>query len=156
METVNKLQGKYTMDLTTPGKFIVTPLGKDDEPIEINVPENYSVSQPYIVRFEKKDDKYIMMTDVNGVCSEVYVDVSKISPDDPIKDVRLDTDYLYFSFVVGDTAEEVEKAEPQPVYVQISDLVDVNLLKKETTENGDSEISSELEAQTIVRFDQNS
>ena len=153
METNNKLQGKYTLDLSTPGKFIVTPLDENNEPIEINVPDNYNVSQPYIVRFEKKDDKYIMMTNVNGVCSEVYVDISKISPDDPIKDVRLDTDYLYFSFVVGSTAEEVEKAEPQPVYVQISDLIDVNSLNKETDAGG---ISPELESQTIVHFEQNS
>lgn len=152
METDNKLKGKYTIDVHTPGKFIVTPLDENGEPIEINVPENYSVSQPYVVRFEKKGDKYVMMTDVNGACSEVYVDISKISPEDPIKDVRLDTDYLYFSFAVGSTAEEIEKAEPQPVYVQISDLVDTTVLNKASEE---SNISPELESQTIVHFDEN-
>lgn len=141
MQVENKLKGKYTLDVQTEGKFIVTPTDMDAEPIEINVPKNYTVSQPYIIRFEKKDDKYIMMTDVNGACSEVYVDISKISENDPIKDVRLNTDYLYFSFVIGDTAEKVEKAEPQPVYVQISDLIDTTQIQH-PQENSPSHILS--------------
>lgn len=143
MQIENTLRGKYTLDVHTPGKVIVTPNDPEFEPIEINVPGNYILSKPYLVRFCKQDDKYIMMTDVNGACSEVYVDISKVSPEDPIKDVYMNTDYLYFSFVTGE-----DDNEPKPVYVQLSDLVDVSELDKH-------EISPELENCTIVQFDEN-
>lgn len=143
MTIENTLRGKYTLDVHTPGKVIVTPTDPEFEPIEINVPKNYTLSKPYLVRFHKQDDKYIMMTDVNGACSEVYVDITKVSQEDPIKDVYMDTDYLYFSFLTSD-----DDNEPKPVYVQLSDLVNISELDKH-------EISSKLENFTIVQFDEN-
>ena len=141
MTIENTLRGKYTLDLSTPGKVVVTPSDPEFEPIEINVPESYILSRPYIIRFHKKDDKYIMMTDVNGACSEVYVDISKVPADDLIKDVYMDTDYLYFSFMSSDDDN------PKPVYVQLSDLVDVSELEQQTTYSA--------QPQTIVQFDEN-
>lgn len=117
----NPLTGKYTIDLSTEGKIQVRRPGLDD--VEINVPENYSLTQPYIVRFSRMDGdegslsgKYVMYNDINGMSSEVIVDPKDIRKGDRIKDIQLDTDYLFFVFAEGEDGEEM------PVYIQLSNL----------------------------------
>ena len=127
-ELVNPIKGKYEIDLSTEGKIIVTNVlsknrsGKDDDDnrLEINVPDTYSLTQPYIVNFSRMSDengslsgKYVMYTDINGVASEVFVDPKDLKENDKIKNIILDTDYLFFVFAEGKDGEE------RPVYIQL-------------------------------------
>ena len=125
-ELVNPIKGKYEIDLSTEGKIIVTNVRnanrseKDDNRLEINVPTEYSLTQPYIVNFSRMSDengslsgKYVMYTDINGVSSEVFVDPKDLKENDNIKDIILDTDYLFFVFAEGKEGEE------KPVYIQL-------------------------------------
>ncbi len=120
-ESVNPITGKYTIDMSKENVVLVKRPELED--IEINVPENYSLTQPYIVRFSKLNNengslsgKYVMYTDINGISSETYVDPKDLKSDDSIKDVLLDTDYLFFVFAIGEDGEE------QPVYIQLSNI----------------------------------
>ena len=128
-ELVNPIKGKYEIDLSTEGKIIVTNLlnvnrsekdNLDDNRLEINVPTDYSLTQPYIVNFSRMSDengslsgKYVMYTDINGVSSEVFVDPKDLKENDKIKNIILDTDYLFFVFAEGKEGEE------KPVYIQL-------------------------------------
>ena len=128
-ELVNPIKGKYEIDLSTEGKIIVTNLWSanrsekddtDDNRLEINVPTEYSLTQPYIVNFSRMSDengslsgKYVMYTDINGVSSEVFVDPKDLKENDKIKNIILDTDYLFFVFAEGKEGEE------KPVYIQL-------------------------------------
>ena len=128
-ELVNPIKGKYEIDLSTEGKIIVTNVRNanrsekddtDDNRLEINVPTEYSLTQPYIVNFSRMSDengslsgKYVMYTDINGVSSEVFVDPKDLKENDNIKDIILDTDYLFFVFAEGKEGEE------KPVYIQL-------------------------------------
>ena len=128
-ELVNPIKGKYEIDLSTEGKIIVTNLwnvnrsekdNSDDNRLEINVPTDYSLTQPYIVNFSRMSDengslsgKYVMYTDINGVSSEVFVDPKDLKENDKIKNIILDTDYLFFVFAEGKEGEE------KPVYIQL-------------------------------------
>ena len=128
-ELVNPIKGKYEIDLSTEGKIIVTNVRNanrsekddtDDNRLEINVPTEYSLTQPYIVNFSKMSDengslsgKYVMYTDINGVSSEVFVDPKDLKENDKIKNIILDTDYLFFVFAEGKEGEE------KPVYIQL-------------------------------------
>ena len=128
-ELVNPIKGKYEIDLSTEGKIIVTNVRNanrsekddtDDNRLEINVPTEYSLTQPYIVNFSRMSDdngslsgKYVMYTDINGVSSEVFVDPKDLKENDNIKDIILDTDYLFFVFAEGKECEE------KPVYIQL-------------------------------------
>ena len=128
-ELVNPIKGKYEIDLSTEGKIIVTNVWnanrseKDDTDynrLEINVPTEYSLTQPYIVNFSRMSDengslsgKYVMYTDINGVSSEVFVDPKDLKENDKIKNIILDTDYLFFVFAEGKEGEE------KPVYIQL-------------------------------------
>ena len=127
-ELVNPIKGKYEIDLSTEGKIIVTNLwnanrsddNSDDNRLEINVPTDYSLTQPYIVNFSRMADdkgslsgKYVMYTDINGVSSEVFVDPKDLKENDKIKNIILDTDYLFFVFAEGKEGEE------KPVYIQL-------------------------------------
>ena len=128
-ELVNPIKGKYEIDLSTEGKIIVTNLwnanrsekdNSDDNRLEINVPTDYSLTQPYIVNFSRMSDengslsgKYVMYTDINGVSSEVFVDPKDLKENDKIKNIILDTDYLFFVFTEGKEGEE------KPVYIQL-------------------------------------
>ena len=127
-ELVNPIKGKYEIDLSTEGKIIVTNLwnanrsddNSDDNRLEINVPTDYSLTQPYIVNFSRMSDengslsgKYVMYTDINGVSSEVFVDPKDLKENDKIKNIILDTDYLFFVFAEGKDGEE------KPVYIQL-------------------------------------
>jgi hypothetical protein len=92
----------------------------DDNRLEINVPTDYSLTQPYIVNFSRMSDengslsrKYVMYTDINGVSSEVFVDPKDLKENDKIKNIILDTDYLFFVFAEGKDGEE------KPVYIQL-------------------------------------
>ena len=92
----------------------------DDNRLEINVPTEYSLTQPYIVNFSRMSDengslsgKYVMYTDINGVSSEVFVDPKDLKENDKIKNIILDTDYLFFVFAEGKEGEE------KPVYIQL-------------------------------------
>ena len=128
-ELVNPIKGKYEIDLSTEGKIIVTNVRNanrsekddtDDNRLEINVPTEYSLTQPYIVNFSRMSDengslsgKYVMYTDINGVSSEVFVDPKDLKENDKIKNIILDTDYLFFVFAEGKEGEE------KPVYIQL-------------------------------------
>lgn len=127
-ELVNPIKGKYEIDLSTEGKIIVTNVwnvnrsddNSDDNRLEINVPTDYSLTQPYIVNFSRMADnkgslsgKYVMYTDINGVSSEVFVDPKDLKENDKIKNIILDTDYLFFVFAEGKEGEE------KPVYIQL-------------------------------------
>ena len=127
-ELVNPIKGKYEIDLSTEGKIIVTNIwnanrsdeNSDDNRLEINVPTDYSLTQPYIVNFSRMADdkgslsgKYVMYTDINGVSSEVFVDPKDLKENDKIKNIILDTDYLFFVFAEGKEGEE------KPVYIQL-------------------------------------
>ena len=128
-ELVNPIKGKYEIDLSTEGKIIVTNVWNtnrsekddtDDNRLEINVPTEYSLTQPYIVNFSRMSDgngslsgKYVMYTDINGVSSEVFVDPKDLKENDKIKNIILDTDYLFFVFAEGKEGEE------KPVYIQL-------------------------------------
>jgi len=127
-ELVNPIKGKYEIDLNTEGKIIVTNVwnanrsdeNSDDNRLEINVPTDYSLTQPYIVNFSRMSDengslsgKYVMYTDINGVSSEVFVDPKDLKENDKIKNIILDTDYLFFVFAEGKDGEE------KPVYIQL-------------------------------------
>jgi hypothetical protein len=127
-ELVNPIKGKYEIDLSTEGKIIVTNVwnvnrsddNSDDNRLEINVPTDYSLTQPYIVNFSRMSDengslsgKYVMYTDINGVSSEVFVDPKDLKENDKIKNIILDTDYLFFVFAEGKDGEE------KPVYIQL-------------------------------------
>ena len=127
-ELVNPIKGKYEIDLSTEGKIIVTNIwnenrsddNSDDNRLEINVPTDYSLTQPYIVNFSRMSDengslsgKYVMYTDINGVSSEVFVDPKDLKENDKIKNIILDTDYLFFVFAIGKDGEE------KPVYIQL-------------------------------------
>ena len=128
-ELINPIKGKYEIDLSTEGKIIVTNVWnanrseKDDTDynrLEINVPTEYSLTQPYIVNFSRMSDengslsgKYVMYTDINGVSSEVFVDPKDLKENDKIKNIILDTDYLFFVFAEGKEGEE------KPVYIQL-------------------------------------
>ena len=128
-ELVNPIKGKYEIDLSTEGKIIVTNVRNanrsekddtDDNRLEINVPTEYSLTQPYIVNFSRMSDengslsgKYVMYTDINGVSSEVFVDPKDLKENDKIKNIILDTDYLFFVFAEGKESEE------KPVYIQL-------------------------------------
>ena len=127
-ELVNPIKGKYEIDLSTEGKIIVTNVwnanrsdeNSDDNRLEINVPTDYSLTQPYIVNFSRMADdkgslsgKYVMYTDINGVSSEVFVDPKDLKENDKIKNIILDTDYLFFVFAEGKDGEE------KPVYIQL-------------------------------------
>ena len=127
-ELVNPIKGKYEIDLSTEGKIIVTNVwnanrsddNSDDNRLEINVPTDYSLTQPYIVNFSRMSDengslsgKYVMYTDINGVSSEVFVDPKDLKENDKIKNIILDTDYLFFVFAEGKEGEE------KPVYIQL-------------------------------------
>jgi hypothetical protein len=127
-ELVNPIKGKYEIDLSTEGKIIVTNVwnanrsdeNSDDNRLEINVPTDYSLTQPYIVNFSRMADdkgslsgKYVMYTDINGVSSEVFVDAKDLKENDKIKNIILDTDYLFFVFAEGKEGEE------KPVYIQL-------------------------------------
>jgi len=128
-ELVNPIKGKYEIDLSTEGKIIVTNLwnvnrsekdNSDDNRLEINVPTDYSLTQPYIVNFSRMSDdngslsgKYVMYTDINGVSSEVFVDPKDLKENDKIKNIILNTDYLFFVFAEGKEGEE------KPVYIQL-------------------------------------
>ena len=128
-ELVNPIKGKYEIDLSTEGKIIVTNVWNanrsekddtDDNRLEINVPTEYSLTQPYIVNFSRMSDengslsgKYVMYTDINGVSSEVFVDPKDLKENDKIKNIILDTDYLFFVFAEGKDGEE------KPVYIQL-------------------------------------
>ena len=128
-ELVNPIKGKYEIDLSTEGKIIVTNVWNanrsekddtDDNTLEINVPTEYSLTQPYIVNFSKMSDengslsgKYVMYTDINGVSSEVFVDPKDLKENDKIKNIILDTDYLFFVFAEGKEGEE------KPVYIKL-------------------------------------
>ena len=127
-ELVNPIKGKYEIDLSTEGKIIVTNVwnanrsdeNSDDNRLEINVPTDYSLTQPYIVNFSRMTDdkgslsgKYVMYTDINGVSSEVFVDPKDLKENDKIKNIILDTDYLFFVFAEGKDGEE------KPVYIQL-------------------------------------
>ena len=121
-ELVNPIKGKYEIDLSTEGKIIVTNVWNtnrsekddtDDNRLEINVPTEYSLTQPYIVNFSRMSDengslsgKYVMYTDINGVSSEVFVDPKDLKENDKIKNIILDTDYLFFVFAEGKEGEE--------------------------------------------------
>lgn len=127
-ELVNPIKGKYEIDLSTESKIIVTNVwnanrsddNSDDNRLEINVPTDYSLTQPYIVNFSRMSDengslsgKYVMYTDINGVSSEVFVDPKDLKENDKIKNIILDTDYLFFVFAEGKDGEE------KPVYIQL-------------------------------------
>ena len=128
-ELVNPIKGKYEIDLSTEGKIIVTNVRNanrsekddtDDNRLEINVPTEYSLTQPYIVNFSRMSDgngslsgKYVMYADINGVSSEVFVDPKDLKENDKIKNIILDTDYLFFVFAEGKEGEE------KPVYIQL-------------------------------------
>ena len=128
-ELVNPIKGKYEIDLSTEGKIIVTNVRNanrsekddtDDNRLEINVPTEYCLTQPYIVNFSRMSDengslsgKYVMYTDINGVSSEVFVDPKDLKENDKIKNIILDTDYLFFVFAEGKEGEE------KPVYIQL-------------------------------------
>jgi hypothetical protein len=127
-ELVNPIKGKYEIDLSTEGKIIVTNVwnanrsdeNSDDNRLEINVPTDYSLTQPYIVNFSRMSDengslsgKYVMYTDINGVSSEVFVDPKDLKENDKIKNIILNTDYLFFVFAEGKEGEE------KPVYIQL-------------------------------------
>ena len=128
-ELVNPIKGKYEIDLSTEGKIIVTNVWNanrsekddtDDNRLEINVPTEYSLTQPYIVNFSRMSDengslsgKYVMYTDINGVSSEVFVEPKDLKENDKIKNIILDTDYLFFVFAEGKEGEE------KPVYIQL-------------------------------------
>ena len=128
-ELVNPIKGKYEIDLSTESKIIVTNVWNtnrsekddtDDNRLEINVPTEYSLTQPYIVNFSRMSDengslsgKYVMYTDINGVSSEVFVDPKDLKENDKIKNIILDTDYLFFVFAEGKEGEE------KPVYIQL-------------------------------------
>ena len=123
----NPLSGKYTIDLSNEGKIVVKRQNLDD--VEINVPANYSITQPYIIRFSKTTkeegsagDKYIMYTDLNGALSEVVVSPEDLSKDDKIRNISMDVDYLFFVFMIAENEEEAKSADQNPVYVQLSDL----------------------------------
>lgn len=137
-ELVNPIKGKYEIDLSTEGKIIVTNVwnanrsddNSDDNRLEINVPTDYSLTQPYIVNFSRMSDengslsgKYVMYTDINGVSSEVFVDPKDLKENDKIKNIILDTDYLFFVFAEGKDGEE------KPVYIQL-DAISVSADKK--------------------------
>ena len=131
-ELVNPIKGKYEIDLSTEGKIIVTNVRNanrsekddtDDNRLEINVPTEYSLTQPYIVNFSRMGDengslsgKYVMYTDINGVSSEVFVDPKDLKENDKIKNIILDTDYLFFVFAEGKEGEE------KPVYIQLDSI----------------------------------
>ena len=131
-ELVNPIKGKYEIDLSTEGKIIVTNVRNvnrsenddtDDNRLEINVPTEYSLTQPYIVNFSRMSDengslsgKYVMYTDINGVSSEVFVDPKDLKENDKIKNIILDTDYLFFVFAEGKEGEE------KPVYIQLDTI----------------------------------
>ena len=132
-ELVNPIKGKYEIDLSTEGKIIVTNVwnanrsddNSDDNRLEINVPTDYSLTQPYIVNFSRMSDengslsgKYVMYTDINGVSSEVFVDPKDLKENDKIKNIILDTDYLFFVFAEGKEGEE------KPVYIQLDAISD--------------------------------
>lgn len=121
MEFKNPLTGKYTIDLSVEGKITVKRPGLDD--VEITVPDNYSLTQPYIVCFSKMTEengslngKYVMYNDINGMSSEIIVDPKDLKKNDRIKDILLDTDYLFFVFAEGEDGAE------KPVYIQLSNL----------------------------------
>lgn len=128
-ELVNPIKGKYEIDLSSEGKIIVTNVWNENSSekgdidvnrLEINVPTEYSLTQPYIVNFSRMSDengslsgKYVMYTDINGVSSEVFVDPKDLKENDKIKNIILDTDYLFFVFAEGKEGEE------KPVYIQL-------------------------------------
>ena len=128
-ELLNPIKGKYEIDLSSEGKIIVTNVWNENSSekgdidvnrLEINVPTEYSLTQPYIVNFSKMSDengslsgKYVMYTDINGVSSEVFVDPKDLKENDKIKNIILDTDYLFFVFAEGKEGEE------KPVYIQL-------------------------------------
>lgn len=123
----NPLGGKYTIDLSDKGKVLVKRNYDDLDDIEFSVPSNYSITQPYVIRFSKtgKEEgsaggKYIMYTDLNGALSEVLVGPDELNKDDKIRDIELDTDYLFFVFMVAETEEEAKNAVQNPVYIKLS------------------------------------
>ena len=130
----NPLTGKYTIDMSVEGKIIVHRAGADD--IEINVPDDMTVSQPYVVNFSflKENEgsmtgKYVMYSDINGAGSEVIVDPKDIGENDRIKDIRMDTDYLFFMYGPKDGEDA------SPIYVQL-DNIDVKAEPDDGTEDG--------------------
>ena len=123
----NPLSGKYTIDLSDKGKVLVKRNYDNLDDIEFSVPSNYSITQPYVIRFSKtgKEEgsaggKYIMYTDLNGALSEVLVGPDELNKDDKIRDIELDTDYLFFVFMVAETEEEAKNAVQNPVYIKLS------------------------------------
>ena len=65
-ELVNPIKGKYEIDLSSEGKIIVTNVWNENSSekgdidvnrLEINVPTEYSLTQPYIVNFSRMSDE---------------------------------------------------------------------------------------------------
>lgn len=122
--------GKYSIDRSLSDKITVKT---ENDDIDINVPENMNIIECCVTRIEKdtivaENDKYsvengdlvkyIQLSDINGVSSQVVMNDGDIDEQNPIRtgELELDTDYLFIKYAN-------ENDEIVPIYIKLKDII---------------------------------